>query len=385
MIRRILFILPLFLWIHSTAFSQDQVGCTQLLEDAREAYAAGMVELVPELLLPCIESGLSGTPKQEAYKLVINAYLFDYLPDEADKLMSDFLDENPDYIAQASDPAEFKLLLEAHKQRRAEEAAALVAAARARQLEEEAVRQQAAEQSKAQKKSQGAGSALNNEKPRLGFVAGFSGSKGAIMESYSVGDPELHEGKYAFAPGFLLGAKVDLPLSKTIEIGLGLQFARINLKYSATPFDFISYTYHEGENRIQLPLSMLVYLNPKGQTRAYFRVGVVPDYLLSAAAYGTRTYDESATYLRDVELETLSISDTRSRLNMQGLFGAGISIPLQNAFLSFEASYSAGFFQSNKGQNRYDNQDIVWILYHVDSNFRVNQILLNVGMTWNLN
>ena len=134
MYKRILLILPLFFGLQTSLFAQDMVKCNQLLEDAREAYAAGMVELVPELLLPCMESGLTGTPKIEAYKLVINAYLFDYLPDEADKLMSDFLDENPNYEGQASDPAEFKLLLNAHKERRAEEAATLVAAARARQL-----------------------------------------------------------------------------------------------------------------------------------------------------------------------------------------------------------------------------------------------------------
>ena len=82
------------------------VGCPQLLEDAKEAYAAGMVELVPELLLPCLESGLSGVLLQEAYKLMINAYLFDYLPEQADSLMSDYLDEFPEYQSVPADPAE---------------------------------------------------------------------------------------------------------------------------------------------------------------------------------------------------------------------------------------------------------------------------------------
>ena len=134
-----------------------------------------------------------------------------------------------------------------------------------------------------------------------------------------------------------------------------------------------------------MPVSMLVYLNPKGQTRAYLRVGVVADYLFSASAYGTRTYEETDSYLKDVEVEKMDISETRSRMNMQGLLGVGVNIPLQNAFLSIEASYTAGFFQTNKSEDRYDNQDILWILYHVDSNFRVNQLLLSVGMTWNLN
>lgn len=364
--------------------AQDIVGCTGLLEDAREAYTAGMVELVPELLLPCIESGLTGEAKKDAYKLVINAYLFDYMPDEADNMMSDFLDENPSYEAQSSDPAEFKLLLDAHKQRREEEAAALVAAARAQQLEEQAAQQQAAEESKQQRKAKSS-AAPDTEKPRLGFVAGFAGSKGMLLESYSVGDPNIQAGKFSFAPGFLLGAKMDLPVSEVIEIGIGLQYSRLNLKYSASPFEFTSYELKEGQNRIQLPLSMAVYMNPKAQTRAYFRIGVVADYLLSVSAKGTRSYSETGTFLKDVALENIDIKEKRSSMNIQGLLGLGISIPLQRAFLSVEAAYAIGFLQSNKGENRYNNQDDLWILYHVDSDFRVDQLLLNIGMTWNLN
>jgi hypothetical protein len=178
---------------------------------------------------------------------------------------------------------------------------------------------------------------------------------------------------------------MDLPLSKVIELGLGLQFSQINLTYTATPYDFTSYKYKESENKIQLPLSMALYLNPKSRTRAYIRLGVVADYLISASASGTRTYTESSTYLRDVELQKVTITDTRSRMNIQGVVGAGVNIPLQNAFFFVEAAYSVGFFQTNRAEHRYNNQDMLWVLYHVDSDFRINQLLLNVGMTWNLN
>ncbi len=406
MIKRIIVILPLFLWLHTSVMAQDVVGCTQMLEDAREAYSAGMVELVPELLLPCIESGLSGSAKIEAYKLVINAYLFDYLPDEADKLMIGFLEENPNYQVQSTDPAEFKLLLKVHKQKREEEAAALIAATRARQKEEQAAIQRADELKKQarrtrqqedqaaiqradeQKKQEGRGqgtSSLNAEKPRIGFVIGVSASKGVLMEPYSISDPMLDEGSFSMAPGILLGARVDLPVSKAIEIGLGLHYNRINLSYSADPFDFTSYKYHECQNRIQIPISMAVYLNPSGQNRFYFRAGLVTDYMISASAYGTRTYSDAGTYLRDVELEKVQITESRSHMNMHGLLGAGVTIPLNKSFLFVEAVYTAGLFQANKGDMRYDNEDIVWILYHVDSDFRINQLTLNFGITWNLN
>ena len=111
----IVFVPLIFFYLSSEA--QENVSCNQLLEDAKEAYSAGMIEIVPELLLPCLEpGGLTGTAKLEAYKLVINAYLFDYLPVEADSLMDDFVAEYPGYITEDTDPAEFTHLFDAHKQ-----------------------------------------------------------------------------------------------------------------------------------------------------------------------------------------------------------------------------------------------------------------------------
>jgi outer membrane protein with beta-barrel domain len=384
MLKRIIVILPLFIWLHTAVVAQDVVGCTHLLDDAREAYKAGMVELVPELLLPCIESGLSGSAKTEAYKLVINAYLFDYLPDEAATMMVTFLEENPNYQAQSADPEEFKQLLEAHKLEREEAAAAAIAEVRARQIEEQEALRNAEEERKQARRGPST-SILNTEKPRIGFVLGATGSKGVLTEPYSIADPLQDEGTFSMAPGLLIGAKVDLPLSMPVEIGLGLYYNRVNLAYSAVPFDFTSYEYHECQNRIQLPISMAVYLNPSAQIRAYFRLGVVTDYLISASAYGSRTYNGTGAYLRDVELEKASITDTRSRMNMHGLLGAGVMIPLQSSFFFVELTYTAGLFQANLEDERYDSQDIVWILYHVDSNFRINQLGLNFGLSWNLN
>jgi hypothetical protein len=72
-------------------------------------------------------------------------------------------------------------------------------------------------------------------------------------------------------------------------------------------------------------------------------------------------------------------------MNIHGLIGAGIMIPLNKSFLFVEAAYTAGLFQANKGEMRYNNEDFVWMLYHVDSDFRINQMILNFGMSWNLN
>ena len=55
MLNRILIILLLCLGMHKLA-AQDLVNCNLMLADAKEAYTAGMVELVPDLLMECIQN-----------------------------------------------------------------------------------------------------------------------------------------------------------------------------------------------------------------------------------------------------------------------------------------------------------------------------------------
>ena len=383
--KSFILLFSLFLWFQFDLRGQDQVGCSQLLVDAREAYAAGMVELEPELLLSCLESGLSGNARIEAYKLVITSYLFDYLPDEADALMISFLDENPDYQAQAGDASEFTLLLENHQERRAEQAAARAAEAERERLQAEQERrlqQEQEEQAERLSREQQKSSQRNTVKdsPRLGFILGASGSLGHVSEPFSLGHPLEDMGKFGMAPGLLLGAKADIPLAPSLEMGLSVLYNRINLKYSATPLPSISYTYRECQNRFQLPVSLAVYLNPHASTRVYMRFGLVADYLLSASAFGTRSTDSNL----ETEVEKAPVTGSRNRMDIYGMGGLGLNIPLKKSFFFVEAVYSYGFLLVNNPEYRYSNQDLIWMLNHVDSDFRLGQISLNLGMTWNI-
>jgi len=103
--------------------------------------------------------------------------------------------------------------------------------------------------------------------------------------------------------------------------------------------------------------------------------------LLSAKATGTRSY---TTSLKDVVVENTKITDSRARLNLYGLLGAGVRIPLESAFLFFEAKITPGIFLINREENRYENQDLIWLIYHVDSDFRMHQAGIFAGMAWNL-
>ncbi|MGW8314079.1 MAG: outer membrane beta-barrel protein [Bacteroidales bacterium] len=355
--------------------AQDPVGCSQLYQDAREAYDAGMVELVPELLLPCLEEGgLSGRAKQDAYKLVINAYLFDFLPDEAGAMMDRFVEEFPEYRAQDTDQAEFVLLLDAKLRERS------IDPDQVQQAEEpeEPVVTQRPDQPTRQVPVKPPFEYGNS----IGFQLGFVGSFPQMVERYSIGDPSLDEGSFGFQPGFQAGAIMNLSLGEVVETDFGLHFSRTSFSYTATPLSFASYTYKEHQNHLQLPVSFLFRLNPRAsRVSVYLRAGFAGDYLISASGSGVRSYDQ---YLRDVEVDPVDIKNARSSLNLSGLAGLGVRIPLENSFIFIESRFTSGIFLVNKGENRYDNQDLIWTLYHVDSDFRMQQVSLLAGMAWNL-
>jgi len=370
-----------FFMLIKTATAQDQVGCTQLLEDAREAYQAGMVELVPELLNPCLESGLSGEELQEAYKLVINAYLFDYLPDRADSVMDDFIERFPDYQPAPGDPGEFLLLLEEHLQELA-----------ARQIEEQEQQEDEGEEEPDREEVQKE-PPIREEVPAekkvfgsIGFSLGGNITFPQLLEKYSTGNPSLDLGSYQLSvPGIQGGAIMNLNMGRNAEAAFEISYTRLRIHYLGEPFSFSSYTYREYENRLGIPVSLAVKFNPDDRVKVYLRFGIAAEYLFSAAASATRSYTETgAIYLRDVELEKENITGSRTRLNLMGAGGLGIKFPFPGGMIFLESRFNYGVFRTNDEEQRYNSQDMTWLIYHVDSDFRANYLTLSAGMVWNL-
>ncbi len=89
-------------------YGQD---CTQQLRNARSLYDQGRLHELPGILAHCLNSGFSQSEKVEAYKLLIQTYIYLEEPDSADLQMINLL--NTDHFFQvneALDPVEFKNL-----------------------------------------------------------------------------------------------------------------------------------------------------------------------------------------------------------------------------------------------------------------------------------
>jgi hypothetical protein len=380
--------------------AQNEVGCESLLQDAREAYDGGMVELVPDLLGECLESGLSGQSLQDAYKLVINAYLFDYLPEDATAKMQDFIMKFPEYVPSGSDTREFAQL---HASVKEELDAAAAEAATAAALKAEADRQ-AERQRELDRQEEIRRQQLEAQKERepekrrtrvkpevdthhsLGVTAGSVLLFPGLAEKYSMTDPASDQGEFSMAvPGISAGMVFNLNLSSHLNLGIGLGYDRIHMIFNGKPFPFTSYQYDEYQHRMHLPVSLGVDLNPGSSAVVYFKFGVMADLLLGASASAVRNYDDSGdAFYRPVEVPLTTMTDARSRLNVYGLGGLGFKYKYSSGFFFAEAAYNYGFLMSNRGEKRYDYPDLNWQIYHVDSDFKIHYLIITVGLAWKL-
>lgn len=365
-----------FLWIFilsvHTVAAQDLVDCNNFLADAREAYEAGMVELVPELLLECIRTnGLTGEPKKEAYKLVINSYLFDYMSADADSLMDDFVRDFPNYRAATLDPQEFVALLNAH----------LIAVGidpNEIPVDSTLIRKNFFQRFKERELTKGAGEYGNS----LGFHVGIPLTLPVTLEGYSVGDPTADDSHFGMLPGLLAGAEVNLILKPKLEASFGLIYNLSRFSYTATPLDQISYRYVEAQHQLLVPISILYKFNPESRKLGYYmRAGIIPSYLMHATGKGTRT---AGTSQDEQAVDPVAITASRRNMNVAGMIGGGIRIPLSNAFIFTEIRLTSYLGRANLEDSRYPDNDLTWLLYHVDSNFRVNKLSIHGGICWDL-
>lgn len=370
--NRLIFFLLLCLGVQ-TLMAQDPAYCTGTLEDAKEAYEAGMVELVPDLLLECIRSnGLSGEARKEAYKLVINSYLFDYMSAEADSLMDDFVSEFPNYRSVSSDPQEFESLLDAH----------LIAVG----IDPSVIPADTIDTGpknffqrfRERTITKGAGEYGNT----FGFNVGIPLSLPFTLEGYSVGDPGLDDSHFGMLPGIMTGLEANLILNRRLESSFGLIYDLSRFSYKASPRSSISYRYVEAQHQLLLPLSLMYKFNPENRKVCYYlRGGIIPSYLLYASGKGTRTSEGAED---ELTVDPTDITATRVKFNLDALLGGGFRIPLDNAFIFTEIRLSTRLVQANQEDMRYQNNDLTWSLYHVDSDFRVNKISICAGICWDL-
>ncbi len=335
---KILLLLSLLLPFLYVPLSGQEITCSSRLEEAREKFDAGLVQEVPGLLMDCIKSGFTREERLNAYKLLINAYIFDDNPGQAEAAMVDFLAAFPGYKASPDDSPEFLNLL---------------------------------------------GRFDNRPRGEIGFFLGTNLSAVHVQEAFGVHDLNRTSADYRpDGAGFQTGIDYYLFVLGNLELNLEPMFMINKFSYQLQPYPFTTVDYTESQIRAGLPASF-IYTFGKNKIHPYVRAGGAALWLLSAKGKISRVYDNKTDNTHEViSNDNMDVTNDRKRLNLQYSFGGGIRYRMPHSYFFLDLRYNAGTGNQVKpGIRNNSTNENTWVYYYVQDDFRLSNFSVNIGLT----
>jgi len=335
---------PFLLFIFMIFSFQDtvaQADCALNLREAQEMYNTGRIEKVYDLLKDCIASGLSKQEKLQAYKLMINACIFDDNFQVAENYMNEFLRKYPEYLPTSADPVEFTNLLEQYD---------------------------------------------NLPRYSFGISGGINTSNVGVIEYYGVHDLNSVKGKYSPSGlGFQVRIICIKHFGRNFEMGLEPGFREVKYDHSLTPYPFANVKYNETQGRLDVPLTFS-YTGIKSSLNPYVKTGVITGILLSAKSDTRRSYVNTAgIYYNDIQGPSVNISENRKPVNISLSLGGGIKYKISKGYFFLDVSYNYTLLNEViKNSRNPGNDDQSWLYFHEDNDFRINYFSLSAGFAYSL-
>lgn len=337
-----------FLFVLLALFTLPGFGqnndCALKLREAQDNFNLGQIEYVPDLLVDCIESGFTREERIQAFKLLINSYLFDDNLALAEQYTLEFLSKYPEYEIVATDPSEFVNLLSEFD---------------------------------------------NDPRSSIGLGGGINFSKIRTLEPFGVhslnglGEGLEGPGKYRSSGfGFQAGIQYNLYLNPTLEISLEPMIYQGTYEYEYRPFDFTFVEYSEDQIRVDFPVSILYTYKTQSKLDAFFRLGVKTSYLIIARSDSKRSYENTGTLaFADVTGAEEEITNTRNLNSVWVVFGAGLRYKLPRSYFFLDLRYNLGLLNqvNTSSRNNGVNQN-AFLYYYLQDDFFMDDIAINIGI-----
>jgi hypothetical protein len=315
--------------------AQEPATCAEKLQTAQTLFEKGQVHQVPSLISGCLESGFTREESMEAFKLIIQSYLFEENLGKADSAMLAFLKKYPEYKLSPTDHSSFVGL-------------------------------------------------FNNYISKI--VIQVSVHLGTNMPFVMVTVPRTHlsgaKKEYSSGALNLFGAlEAKYKLNDRIELTGELGYSQISFTSTETT-DFAVSTFAEKYTRLEIPLGASYEIAKWGPFTPYARLAVVPALNLKSTATGTwEPTDKNNPY--DRSGKDLDLAPNRIFMDVFAQAGGGIKFKIPKGY--FFAEVRANFGTRNqtvfKGYNS-DDAESDWYYMHADDDFRINALNFNLGYTY---
>lgn len=319
--------------LHS--FSQEESTCLNNLKKAQELFEAGLIEEIPSLLDSCLKTGFTKEQAIQAYRLLIQVYLFDYKQELAEQTMYTLLSRYPEYEIQSVDPVEFVNLFKQFK---------------------------------------------TSPKYSIGLDAGINFSRIDVLENYSTGNLNKLDSKYksgGLYPKFMLSFQKYFNDRLSFNSGL---------TYSITSFENDEkmnfgkelLTYSEKMSWLGIPHHINYSFKTVHNITPYLMVGGNYSFLLKSECEINHTSlipDLGA----DIKGEKTDITDNRYRNQYFLLLGTGFRYKIAAGYLKLNAYYLKGITPYVKENKRYSNPDDLFYYNYIDDKIKLNSFYISLG------
>ncbi|HJX71332.1 MAG TPA: outer membrane beta-barrel protein [Bacteroidales bacterium] len=314
-----------------------QEDCGSKLAEAQRLYRQGLIEDIPQLLKPCIESGFTRVQRNEAHKILILAYLFDGDQYNAENTMIDFLKKNPEYEVMPNDPIEFISLFETFR-------------------------------------------TLSVFSFGLNFGANATNPR--IIEPYDQGNDPHTKSRNITGAGYQAGLSMNRYIARRIFFNLGINVTHNSYKFLEEQTQqiadqeptIVTTSLKESLNRYEIPLSIGYefehrnfnsFIRAGGSVSKIFRVAGIPetDIILNGIPESDVTHAEE------------DMTDSRNSIFYMCHVGAGIKYKIPRGFLVFDIRYHYGINNIVIPEMRYNLE----FLGHVDDDFSLNALSFSFG------
>lgn len=308
-----------------------QNTCTDQLRVAQRRFDDGLLDEIPQLLAGCMKNGFTNEEKTNAYKLLIQTYLYNEQPEKADEVMLKFLREFPDYAIAQNDPKEFTNL---HKTYRTEPIF------------------------------------------KIEFKLSGSYSIPKIIEPNSTGDLKTSTASYKPVIGF--GAEFNYidQFYGDFEYSVGATFLFSRLNYSIKFLDFSNISGDYTNMLVGTPISIRYNFRLKG-VNLFVRAGIEPVYLISSTIQLTRK--DNVTIRPDPITGTEDLTSLHRRFDIKPTLAFGPSVKLGKGQIRLTVEFKFGTLSQLSDNDKYKNEVLFNKLKFVEDNMLSNQTNLSIS------
>lgn len=327
--KRILLFVPFLLM--SILSLNAQNTCTDQLRIAQRRFDDGLLDEIPQLLASCMKEGFTDEEKTNAYKLLIQTYLFNEQPEKADEVMLQFLREFPDYSIASNDPKEF---INLHRTYRTD--------------------------------------------PIFKIEGKIGGTFCAplVLEPNGVGNIESTTAKYKPLIGLVAELNYIDVFFKDFDYSIGASFTFSRLSYSIKPFDFSTLTGTYSNMYVGVPLAIRYNFKYKG-INLFVKAGIEPMYLVSSSINLTRK--DNITTRTEPFTGTEDLTSLHQRFDVKPSIAFGPTFKVFKGNLRVTLEMKFGTIVQNSQEDKYMSQTLFDKYYFVEDKLLLNQANLSVA------